>query len=57
MPTPEKYRRYAELCIKLAATVDDKIERAMLMKIAEQWRRLANHRAKREPGQDPENSN
>jgi hypothetical protein len=48
MPTPEEYRRYATLCDNLADTTDDKIERAMLLKLAQQWRRLANHKAKQE---------
>jgi hypothetical protein len=48
MPTPDEYKRYAALCDDLADTTDDKIERAMLLKLAQQWRRLANHKAKRE---------
>jgi len=32
----------------LANTADDKIERATLLQIANQWRRLANYRVKRE---------
>src|SRR5437660_3698914 len=47
MPTPEKYRRYAEMCSKMAEKADDKIERSMLVKMAQQWRRLANYKAKR----------
>jgi hypothetical protein len=56
MSTPEEYRLSAELCVKLANTVDDQIERAMLLKMADQRRRLANHKAKRERGQEPDNS-
>jgi hypothetical protein len=48
MPTLEQYRQYAMLRDDLADMTDDKIERAMLLKLAQQWRRLANHKAKRE---------
>jgi len=57
MPTPEEYRRYADLCVELAKTVDDKGERSAIVKIADQWRRLANLRTKRERRQEPEISN
>jgi hypothetical protein len=46
MPTPKEYRHYAEVCKEFASTVGNKIERAMLLKIVEQWRRLANHKEK-----------
>ena len=48
MPDPEECRQNAKLCVRLASTADDKIERAALLQIANQWRRLANHRVKRE---------
>jgi len=48
MPNPEEYRRYAKLCDDLANSADDKIERGTLIQIANHWRRLANHKGKRE---------
>jgi hypothetical protein len=48
MPNPEECRHNAKLCVHLANTADDKIERATLLQIANQWRRLANYRVKRE---------
>jgi hypothetical protein len=57
MPTPKEYSRYAGMCDDLADATDDKIERAILLKIAQQWRRLANHMAKKTAGQEPEISN
>ena len=57
MPPPEEYRRYATMCDNLADTTDDKIERTMLINIAKQWKRLADHKAKKRPRQEPENSN
>jgi hypothetical protein len=48
MPNPEEYRRYAKLCDDLANSANDKLERGTLLQIANQWRRLANHRVKRE---------
>ena len=48
MPNPEECRQNAKLCVHLANTADDKIERATLLQIANQWRRLANYRVKRE---------
>jgi hypothetical protein len=54
MPNPEEYRQYAKLCADLAKISNDKIERGTLLQIANQWRRLANHRVKRERRKDPE---
>jgi hypothetical protein len=48
MPNPEECRQNAKLCVDLANTANDRIERAALLQIANQWRRLANHRVKRE---------
>jgi hypothetical protein len=48
MPNPEECRQNAKHCVHLANTADDKIERATLLQIANQWRRLANYRVKRE---------
>jgi len=48
MPNPEEYKRFAKLCDGLANSASDKIERGTLLQIANYWRRLANHRVKRE---------
>jgi hypothetical protein len=42
MPTAQEYRRYAELCERIAAESSEKQEKAILRQIATQWRRLAN---------------
>jgi hypothetical protein len=57
MSTPHEYRLYAKICTDLAASVSDKIERAVLLNIADQWRRLANHKEKQRRSQEPANSN
>jgi hypothetical protein len=54
MPAPDEYRRYADLCVDLAKTVDDKAERTVILNIADQWRRIANLRTKRERLQETE---
>jgi hypothetical protein len=46
MPTPNEYKQFARMCEKLANDSEDKIERAILRKMATQWRRLANHKTK-----------
>jgi hypothetical protein len=53
MTTPEEYRRYADLCDNLADKTNDKVERAMLINIAQRWRRLANHKAKNSSVKNP----
>jgi hypothetical protein len=52
MPTPEEYRRYAKLCNDLAGATEDKAEYSMLLQIAQSFRRLANHKTRRERRQD-----
>jgi len=46
MVLPSHYRHFAELCDKLAREADDEIEQAILSQMANQWRRLANRKAK-----------
>lgn len=46
MPTPNEYRYFARMCEKLANDSEDKIERVILKKMANQWRRLANHKSR-----------
>lgn len=52
LPTPEEYRRYAKLCTDLAGATEDKAECSMLLQIAQSFRRLANHKTKRERRQE-----
>jgi hypothetical protein len=48
MPTANEYRQYAKLCERIAAESSEKQEKAILQRIATQWRRLANMKAKQE---------
>jgi len=57
MPTAEEYRRLAKLCESLAAASSQEQEKAILLQIATQWRRLANIQVKQKARQDKNNSN
>ena len=48
MPTSEQYRKSAEQCRRVAHNTDDRLERETLMRIAAQWDRLADHKARKE---------
>jgi hypothetical protein len=48
MPTSERYPKSAEQCRRAAQRSDDSLEREALMRIAEQWDRLADHKARKE---------
>jgi hypothetical protein len=39
------YRRYAKECLELASTMNDPQARAILMKMAQVWSRLADERS------------
>jgi hypothetical protein len=41
MAKPEDYRRYAAECLRLAQRIENWPEKAMLLQMAETWRRLA----------------
>ncbi len=43
-----QYRRYAAECLRLASSRDDVREKAALLQMAEQWRRLAERAEKEE---------
>jgi hypothetical protein len=43
-----QYRRYAAECLRLASSRDDVSEKAALVQMAEQWRRLAERAEKEE---------
>jgi hypothetical protein len=45
MPTSEQYRKSADQCRRAAQSTNDKLEREALLRIAEQWGRLADHKA------------
>lgn len=57
MPSSEEYKRSAEECRRAADQAEDEIERETLLRMAEQWYRLAEYKAKIEAGQSGENSN
>jgi hypothetical protein len=48
MPTSEQYRKSAEQCRRAAQSTNDKLEREALLRIAEQWGLLADHKARKE---------
>ena len=48
MPTSEEYRRHAEEARKHAAKTQDLWEREALLRMAAQWERLADHKARKE---------
>ena len=54
--TPAECRNYGDVCAKLAVRSSDPIERKTLLQMATSWRRLANHNAKQEKREKPENS-
>ena len=41
MGKPEDYRRYAAECLRLAQGLRGRAEAAMILEMAERWRRLA----------------
>lgn len=47
MPTAEAYRLKAEECRSLAEHAADETEREELLRMAEQWQRLAIYKGKR----------
>jgi hypothetical protein len=48
MPTAEQYRKTAEQCRRVAGNTEDRFEREMLLRMAAQWDRLADHKARKE---------
>ena len=46
MPTSEEYRKSAEECLRLANEAIDLKEREILLRMATQWERLADYKAK-----------
>ena len=48
VPTSEEYRRHAEETRKHAAKTQDLWEREALLRMAAQWERLADHKARKE---------
>ena len=45
MPTSDHYKRRAEECRTLAEQAHDEHERTTILRMAEQWDRLAQHKA------------
>jgi hypothetical protein len=52
MPTAEHYRKSAQQCRRVATVTADKDEREALLRIAVQWERLAEHKARKEAEED-----
>jgi hypothetical protein len=50
LPTAEDYRRRADECLAAARATQDENERAMLMRLFEQWLRLADYKQRKEAG-------
>jgi hypothetical protein len=57
MPTAEVYKRSADECRRLAEQVHDPIERETILKMAEQWDRLARRKAQIEAANKDEAAN
>jgi hypothetical protein len=52
MPTSEHYRKSAEDCRRSAKEAHDVHERETLLRMAAQWDRLAEHKARKESEQE-----
>jgi hypothetical protein len=48
MPSAEQYRKSADQCRRVADRTEDRTEREALRRIATQWDRLAEHKARAE---------
>jgi hypothetical protein len=48
MPTSEHYRKSAQECRRHAKEAGDTLERETLLRMAAQWDRLADHKARKE---------
>jgi hypothetical protein len=57
MPTAEDYKRSADECRRLAEQVQDSIERETLLKMAEQWDRLARRKTQVEAAKKGDGAN
>jgi hypothetical protein len=44
MGNPDAYRRYASECLQMASAMNDPQSRAMLLQMAQVWRRLADEK-------------
>ena len=53
MPTAEDYMRNAEECLIAADRTQDQTERAMLVRLHEQWLRLAAYKMRKERSESP----
>jgi hypothetical protein len=47
MPTAEEYQKSADDCLRLAREATDPKESEILLRMAEQWNRLADYKAQR----------
>jgi hypothetical protein len=53
MPSAEDYRRHASECIRLAQNAQNPGDKALLLRMAESWLRLAEQAEARGPGGRP----
>ena len=44
MPTADTYEQHAAECLRVAATTNDPAAKAILLEMAQAWRKLAEHR-------------
>jgi len=52
MAKADEYRRYASECVRLAQHTSGTAEKALLLQMAETWRRLAERADARKPDDD-----
>ena len=41
MSVPDQYRRHADECVRVAQMINDSVDKALLLQMAQAWRRLA----------------
>ena len=41
MPAPDQYRQHADECVRVAQMITDPVDKALLLQMAQTWRRLA----------------
>jgi hypothetical protein len=54
MSLADQYRRHAAECVRLAQLINDPAEKALLLQMAETWKRVAERAEAREDDETPE---
>jgi hypothetical protein len=54
MPSADDYRGHASECVRLAQNAQNPVDKALLLRMAESWLRLAEQADARDPGCKPE---